>query len=129
MVEDRRIQVLTRNHMTSFAQSFTIKNGQNPTNLDDLTNQVFEDLLQNKNPESMKLPSDQGSLKVNKYIKFLSNFFFCHFYNYNYHEVNMKHIIICYIFAYILYIYIYLYYFFYYIFYIYIYILLCFILK
>lgn len=79
MVEDRRIQVLTRNNLTSFAQSFTIKNGQNPTNLDDLTNQVFEDLLQNKSPELMKLPSDQGSLKVNKYVSVLSNYFFCHF--------------------------------------------------
>lgn len=67
MVEDRRIQVLTRSNMTSFAQSFTIKNGQDSTNLDELTNQVFEDLLQNKNPELMKLPSDQGSLKVGEH--------------------------------------------------------------
>lgn len=76
MVEDRRIQVLTRSNMTSFAQSFTVKNGQDSTNLDELTNQVFEDLLQNKNPELMKLPSDQGSLKVSLSFKFLSNYFF-----------------------------------------------------
>lgn len=50
--------------MTSFAQSFTMKNGQDPSNLDELTNQVFEDLLQKKNPELIKLPSDQGSIKV-----------------------------------------------------------------
>lgn len=67
LVEGRRIQVLTRSNMTSFAQSFSIKNGQDPTNLDELTNQVFEDLLQNKNPELIKIPSDQGSIKVSKY--------------------------------------------------------------
>lgn len=64
LVEGRRIQVLTRSNMTSFTQSFTMKNGQDPTNLDELTNQVFEDLLQKKNPELIKLPSDQGSIKV-----------------------------------------------------------------
>lgn len=54
--------------MTSFAQNFTIKNEHDPANLDELTNQVFEDLLQNKNPEILKLPSDQGSIKVSKNI-------------------------------------------------------------
>jgi len=68
LVEGRRIQVLTRSSMTSFAQSITLRNGQDPTNLDELTNQVFEDLLQNKNPELNKLPSDQGSIKVSKYV-------------------------------------------------------------
>lgn len=68
LVEGRRIQVLTRSNMTSFAQNFNLKNGQDPTNLDELTNQVFEDLLQNKNPELIKLPSDQGSIKVSKSI-------------------------------------------------------------
>jgi len=63
-VEGRRIQVLTRSNMTSFTQSFTMKSGQGPTDLDELTNQVFEDLLHNKNPELIKLPSDQGSIKV-----------------------------------------------------------------
>lgn len=65
LVEGRRIQVLTR-CASSFTQSFIIKNDQNESNLDELTNQVFEDLLQNKNPELMKLPSDQGSIKVSK---------------------------------------------------------------
>lgn len=64
LVEGRRIQVLTRSNMTSFSQNFTIKNEHNSTNLDELTNQVFEDLLQNKNPELIKLSSDQGSIKV-----------------------------------------------------------------
>jgi len=64
LVEGRRIQVLTRSNITSFSQSFTMKSGQDPTDLDELTNQVFEDLLQNKNPELIKLPSDQGSIKV-----------------------------------------------------------------
>lgn len=76
LVEGRRIQVLTRSNMTSFAQNFTMKNGQASTNLDELTNQVFEDLLQNKNPELIKLPSDQGSIKVSIYLlynKFLPN--------------------------------------------------------
>lgn len=68
LVEGRRIQVLTRSNMTSFAQNFTIKNEHDPGNLDELTNQVFEDLLQNKNPEILKLPSDQGSIKVSKNI-------------------------------------------------------------
>jgi len=63
LVEGRRIQVLTRSNTTSFSQSFTIKSGQDSSNLDELTNQVFEDLLQNKNPELIKLPSDQGSIK------------------------------------------------------------------
>lgn len=67
LVESRRIQVLTRSNMTSFAQNITLKNGQDPDNLDELTNQVFEDLLQNKNPELNKLPSDQGSIKVSKH--------------------------------------------------------------
>lgn len=64
LVEGRRIQVLTRGNFTSFAQSFTMKSGQDSNNLDELTNQVFEDLLQNKNPECIKLPSDHGSIKV-----------------------------------------------------------------
>ncbi|KAF0773017.1 regulator of G-protein signaling loco [Aphis craccivora] len=63
LVESRRIQVLTRSSMTSFTQNMTLRNGQDSDNLDDLTNQVFEDLLQNKNPELNKLPSDQGSIK------------------------------------------------------------------
>lgn len=63
LVEGRRIQVLTRSNMI-LSQSFTMKSGQDPTDLDELTNQVFEDLLQNKNPELIKQPSDQGSLKV-----------------------------------------------------------------
>lgn len=67
IVDGRRIQVLTRSNVTSFSQSFTMKSGQDPTILDELTNQVFEDLLQNKNPEFLKLPSDQGSVKVSKY--------------------------------------------------------------
>lgn len=50
--------------MTPFAQSFTIKNEKDSTNLDELTNQVFDDLLQNKNSEIVKLPSDLGSTKV-----------------------------------------------------------------
>lgn len=77
LVENRRIQVLTRN-VTSFAQSFTMKSGQDPTNLDELTNQVFEDLLQNKNPELIKLPSDQGSIKVSKthYVLSITLFYF-----------------------------------------------------
>lgn len=62
LVEGRRIQVLTRSNMT-FTQSFTMKSGQDPTDLEELTNQVFEDLLQNKNPELIKQPSDQGSIK------------------------------------------------------------------
>lgn len=72
LIEGRRIQVLTRSNLTSFAQSFTMKNGQDSSNLDELTNQVFEDLLQNKNPEFLKLPSDQGSIKVslNIYLSF-----------------------------------------------------------
>lgn len=71
LVEGRRIQVLTRSNMTSFAESFTVKNGQDSTNLDKLTNQVFEDLLQNKNPELIKLPSDQGSIKVSRYLLYI----------------------------------------------------------
>lgn len=67
IVDGRRIQVLTRSNVSSFSQSFTIKNGQDPTILDELTNQVFEDLLHNKNPEFLKLPSDQGSVKVSIY--------------------------------------------------------------
>lgn len=69
LVEGRQIQVLTRSSMTSFAQNITLRNGQDPPgNLDELTNQVFEDLLQNKNPELNKLPSDQGSIKVSNYV-------------------------------------------------------------
>lgn len=71
LVEGRRIQVLTRSNMTPFSQSFTIKNEQNSTNLDELTNQVFEDLLQNKNPELIKLSSDQGSIKVSTFNVYL----------------------------------------------------------
>jgi len=71
LVESRRIQVLTRSSMTSFAQNITLKNGQDPDNLDELTNQVFEDLLQNKNPELNKLPSDQGSIKVSKHSVYI----------------------------------------------------------
>lgn len=71
LVEGRRIQVLTRSNMTSFSQNFIIKNEQNSTNLDELTNQVFEDLLQNKNPELIKLSSDQGSIKVSIFNVYL----------------------------------------------------------
>lgn len=72
LVEGRRIQVLTRGNMTPFSQSFTIKNEQNSNNLDELTNQVFEDLLQNKNPELIKLSSDQGSIKVSTFHIYLN---------------------------------------------------------
>lgn len=68
LVEGRRIQVLTRSNVTSFAQNFTMKNGHDSANLDELTNQVFEDLLQNRSPELIKLPSDQGSIKVSKNV-------------------------------------------------------------
>lgn len=68
LVEGRRIQVLTRSNFTSFTQSFTMKNGEDSSNLDELTNQVFEDLLQKKNPELIKLSSDQGSIKVSVII-------------------------------------------------------------
>ncbi|XP_050429908.1 regulator of G-protein signaling loco [Adelges cooleyi] len=65
LVEGRRIQVLTRSNMaSSFSQSLpAVKSGDDVSNLDELTNQVFEDLLQNKCPESIKLSSDQGSIK------------------------------------------------------------------
>lgn len=66
LVEGRRIQVLTRNSTTPCFKSYTIKHEQDPNNLDELTNQVFDDLLQNKNSEVVNLPSDLGSTKVSK---------------------------------------------------------------
>ncbi|XP_050521691.1 regulator of G-protein signaling loco isoform X2 [Daktulosphaira vitifoliae] len=65
LVDGQRIQVLTHSNIaSSFSQNYsTMKYIDDSCNLDELTNQVFEDLLQNKCPESVEQPSDQGSIK------------------------------------------------------------------